>query len=121
VSRPIPISKSKKRKLFEETPTPVNKYKKASLPIHRPTRSMAKQETIPNIPSPQREPMDIPSSPDKESGWGVATSEIEGLVTISEMEGLVTKTLMYLRKGEEARKVVTQEEFTPSPGKSLSR
>jgi hypothetical protein len=68
---------------------------------------MAKHETIPNIPSPQREPMDIPSSTDKESGWGAATSETKGLVTISETKGLVTETLMDLRKGEEAREVVT--------------
>jgi hypothetical protein len=90
MSRPALINKSKKRKLFEETPTPVSKSKKASPPIRRTTKSMAKQETIPNIPSPQREPMDIPSSPDKESVWGAATSETEGLVTISEMKGLVT-------------------------------
>ena len=121
MSRPTPISKSKKMKLFEETPTSFSKSKKASPPIRRTTKSMAKQETIPNIPSPQREPMDIPSSPDKESGWGAATSETEGLVTISEIEELVTETLMDLRKGEEARKVVTQEAFTSSPGKSLSR
>jgi hypothetical protein len=108
-------------KLFEETPTSFSKSKKASPPIRRTTRSMAKRETIQNIPSPQREPMDIPSSPDKESGWGATTSEIEGLVTISETEGLVTETLMDLRKGEEAREVVTQEAFTLSPGKSLSR
>ena len=68
---------------------------------------MAKQETIPNIPSPKKEPVDIPSSPDKESGWGAATSETKGMVTISETKGLVTKTLMDLRKGEEAREVVT--------------
>jgi hypothetical protein len=34
---------------------------------------------------------------------------------------LVTETLMDLRKGEEAREVVTQEAFTPSPDKSLSK
>ena len=121
MSRPTPVSKSKKRKLFEETPTPISKYKKASLPIRRTTRSIAKQATTPNIPSPQREYIDIPSSPEKGSGWGATTRETEGLVTISEMEGLVTETLMDLRKGEEAREVVTQEAFTLSPGKSLSK
>jgi len=75
VSRPVPISKSKKRKLFEETPTHIRKYKKVSPPIRRTTISMDKQETIPNITSPQREPMDIPSSLDKESGWGAAIRE----------------------------------------------
>jgi hypothetical protein len=79
---------------------------------------MAKHAKTPNIPSPQREYMDISSSTEKESGWGATTSETEGLVTISEMEGLVTETLMDLRKGKE---VVTQEALTPSPGKSLSR
>jgi hypothetical protein len=107
VSRPAPITKYKKRKLFEETPTPISKSTKSSPPICRTTRSMAKQETILNIPSPQREPMDIPSSPNKESGWGAATRETKRLVIISEMEGLVTKNLMDLRKGEEAREVVT--------------
>jgi hypothetical protein len=82
---------------------------------------MAKQETIPNIPSPKKELVDIPSSPDKESGWGASTREIEGLITISETEGLVAETLIDLRKGEEAREVVAQEAFTPSLGKSLSR
>jgi hypothetical protein len=121
VSRPTPVSKSKKRKLFEETPTHVSNSKKASLPIRRTTRSTAKQAITPNIPSPQREYMDIPSSPEKESGWGATTRETEGLVTISEMEGLVTETLMDLRKRKEAQEVVTQEALTPSPGKSLSR
>ena len=82
---------------------------------------MAKQETTPNIPYPQREPMDIPSSLNKKSGWGDATSETKGLITISETEGLVTETLMDLRKGEEAQTMVTQEVFTPSPSKSSSR
>ena len=107
MSKPTPISKSKKRKLFEETPTPISKSKKASPPIRRTIISMDKHEIIPNIPSPQREPMDIPSSPDKASGWGAATIETGGLVTISEMKILVTKTLMDLRKGKEAREVVT--------------
>jgi hypothetical protein len=97
VSRPTPVSKFKKMNLFEETPTPINKSKKASIHICRATRSMAKQATTPNIPSPQRESMDIPSSPEKGSGWGATTSETEGLVTISEMEGLVTENLMDLR------------------------
>jgi hypothetical protein len=87
VSRPTPVSKSKKRKLFEETPTPVSKSKKVSLPIRRTTRSMAKQVTTPNIPSPQGESMDILSSPEKGSGCGATTRETEGLVTISEMKG----------------------------------
>jgi hypothetical protein len=65
--------------------------------------------------------MDIPSSPEKGSGCGATTREIEGLVTISEMEGLVIETLRDLRKEKEAREVVTQEALTPSPDKSLSR
>jgi hypothetical protein len=36
---------------------------------------MAKQVTTPNIPSPQRESMDIPSSPEKGSGWEATTRE----------------------------------------------
>ena len=68
---------------------------------------MAKQVTTPNIPSPQRESMDIPSSLEKGSGWGATTSETKGLVKISETEGLVIETLMDLRKGKEAREVVT--------------
>ena len=65
VSMPTTVIKIKRRKLFEETSTPINKSKEASLPIQRTTRSMAKQVTVPNIPSLQGEPMDIPSSPEK--------------------------------------------------------
>jgi hypothetical protein len=63
---------------------------------------MAKQVTVPNIPSLQGEPMDIPSSLEKGSGCGATVSETEGLVTVSETEGLVIETLRGLRKEKEA-------------------
>ena len=87
--RPTTVIKMKKRKFFEETSMPINKPEEVSLPIRRTTRSMAKKVTVPNIPSLQGEPMDIPSSPEKGSGCGA---------TISETEGLVTETLRGLRK-----------------------
>jgi hypothetical protein len=83
----------KKRKLFEETSTPINKSMGFSPPIQRNTRSMAKQTTVPHMPSLQGEPMDIPNSPEKGSGYGA---------TISEIEGLVTKNLRGMRKEKEA-------------------
>jgi len=86
VSRPTTVSKIKKRKLFEETPTPIIK---PEFPIQSTTRSMAKQVTVPNIPSLQKEPMDISSSPENINGCGA---------TVSETEGLVTETLRGLRK-----------------------
>jgi hypothetical protein len=43
VSRPTTAIKMKKRKLFEETSTPINKSEEVSPPIRRTTRSMAKQ------------------------------------------------------------------------------
>jgi hypothetical protein len=54
----------KKRKLFEETSTPIIKPEEVSLPIQRTTISMAKQIIVPYIPSPLRKPMDILSSPE---------------------------------------------------------
>jgi hypothetical protein len=42
---------------------------------------MAKQVTVPNIPSLQGEPMDILSSPEKGNDCGATVSETEGLVT----------------------------------------
>jgi hypothetical protein len=121
VSRPTTVIKIKKRKLFEEISTPVSKSKEALLPIRRTTRSMAKQVIVPNIPSLQREPMDILSSPEKGSGCGATVSEAEGLVTVSETEGLVTETLRGLRKEKEAREEVTKEAITSSPDKSLNK
>ena len=56
--------------MFEETSTPVSKYEEASLPIRRTTRSMAKQITIPHVPSFTEEPIDILTSPEKESIYG---------------------------------------------------
>jgi hypothetical protein len=70
VARPTTGVKIKKRKLFEETPTPVSKSKKVFFPTRRTTRSMVKQAIVPNIPSLQGEPMDIQSSPEKGSGCG---------------------------------------------------
>jgi hypothetical protein len=93
VSRPITTIKMKKRKLFEETSTPINKSEEVSLPVRRTTRSMAKQITVPHVPSLPEEPIDILNSPEKESGYGAM---------ISETEGLVTETLRGLRKEKEA-------------------
>jgi hypothetical protein len=112
VSRPITAIKMKKRKLFEETSTPINKSEEVSLPIRRTTRSMAKQTTVPHVPSLQREPIDILNSPEKESGYGA---------TISETEGLVTETLRGLRKEKEAREEVIEKTTTSGPDKSLSK
>jgi hypothetical protein len=55
---------------------------------------MAKQITVPYMPSPLGEPMDILSSPEKGSGYGA---------TVSETEGLVTETLRGLRKKRKPR------------------
>jgi hypothetical protein len=85
---------TKKRKLFGETSTPVSTSKEASHPVRRTTRSMAKQITIPHVPSFPEEPIDILTSPEKESFYGA---------TISETEELVTKTLKGLRKEVEAQ------------------
>jgi hypothetical protein len=90
VAKPTTDVKIKKSKLFEETPTPIKKYKKVSLPTQRTTRSMSKQAIVPNIPSLQGEPMDIPSSPERGSVCGVTT--------ICETKGLVKETLRDLRK-----------------------
>jgi hypothetical protein len=121
VSRPTTDVKIKKRKLFEEITTPVSKSKEALPPIWRTTISMAKQMIVPNIPSLQKEPMDISSSPEKGSGCGAIVSEAWGLVTISETEGLVIETLRGLRKEKEAREEITKEEITSSLDKSLNK
>jgi hypothetical protein len=112
VPRPINAIKIKKRKLFEETSTPVSKSEEASLPVRRTTRSMAKQITVPHVPSLPEEPIDIPTSPEKESGYGA---------TISETEGLVTETLRGLRKEKEAREEVIEQTTTSDPDNSLSK
>jgi hypothetical protein len=111
---PIPTSatKTKKRKLFEETSTPVSKPEEASHPVRRTTRSMAKQIIVPHVPSFPEEPIDILTSPEKESFYGA---------TISETEGLVTETLRGLRKEVEARGEVTEKETISDPVSSLSK
>jgi hypothetical protein len=75
VSKPINDIKMKKRKLFEETSTPVSKSKEVSPPLRRTTRSMAKQIIVPHVPSLPEEPIDISNSPEKESGYGAMISE----------------------------------------------
>jgi hypothetical protein len=112
VSRPITAIKMKKRKLFEETSTPVNKSEEVSLPVRRTTRSMAKQITVPHVPSLPEEPIDILTSPEKESGYGAM---------ISETEGLVTETLRGLRKEKEAREEVIEQTTTSDPDNSLRK
>jgi hypothetical protein len=108
----IIVTKTKKRKLFKETSTPVTRSKEASLPIRRTTRSMAKQIIVPHVPSLPEEPIDISTSPEKESGYGV---------TISETEGLVTETLRGLQKEKEAREEVTEQTTTYDLDNSLSK
>jgi hypothetical protein len=112
VSRPITTIKMKKRKLFEETSTPINKYEEVSLPIRRTTISMANQTTVPHVPSLLEEPIDILNSLEKESGYGAM---------ISETKGLVTKTLRGLRKEKEAREEVIEQTTTSDPDNSLSK
>ena len=62
---PITATKTKKRKLFEATSTPVNKSEEASLSVQRTTRSMAKQIKFPHVPSLPEEPIDITTSLEK--------------------------------------------------------
>jgi hypothetical protein len=81
VSKPTTVIKINTRKLFEDTSTPISKLEEVSLPIRRTIGSMAKKVIVPNIPSLQREPMDISSSLEKGSGCGATVSEIEGLLT----------------------------------------
>jgi hypothetical protein len=55
----------KKRNLFEETSTPVIKFEEVSLHVRRTTRSIAKQITVPHVPSLPEESIDILTSPEK--------------------------------------------------------
>jgi hypothetical protein len=73
---------------------------------------MAKQTTVPHMPSLQEETIEILNSLEKGSGYGA---------TISETEGLVTETLRGLRKEKEAREEVTKQATTSSLDKSLSK
>jgi hypothetical protein len=65
VPLPIIAAKTKKRKLFEDTSTPVRKFEEASLPVRRTTRSMDKQIMVPHVPSLPEEPIDISTSLEK--------------------------------------------------------
>lgn len=112
VPMPIIAIKTKKRKLFEETSTHVSKFEEASLLVRRTTRSMAKPIIVPHVPSLPEEPIDILTSPEKESGYGA---------TISETEGLVTETLRGLRKEKEARREVAEQTTTYDPDNSPSK
>jgi hypothetical protein len=73
---------------------------------------MAKQITMPHVPSFPEEPIDILTSPEKESTYGA---------TISETEGLVTNTLRGLRKEVEAQGEVTEKETISDPVSSLRK
>jgi len=98
--------------LFEETSTPVSKLDEASHPVRSTIISMAKQIIVPHVPSFPEEPIDILTSPEKESTYGA---------TISETEGLVTNTLRGLRKEVEAQGEVTEKETISDPVSSLRK
>jgi hypothetical protein len=90
----VPISepKTKKRRLFEdEISIPVSTPEEVSGLVRRTTWSMAKKVTIPHVPYFLEDPVDIPTSPEKEDMY---------VTTISEVEELVTETLKDLRREE---------------------
>jgi hypothetical protein len=72
---------------------------------------MAKKVTIPHIPSFAEDPVDIPTSPEKEEMY---------VTTISEAEELVTETLKDLRREVEAREEIT-EQVTHEPSQSFDQ
>ena len=73
---------------------------------------MAKHIIVPHVPSFLEEPIDILTSPEKQSFYGD---------TISDTEGLVTETLRVLIKEKETQEKVIKQTTTSDPDNSLRK